>query len=136
MRNTTMTTLTKILKKGTMNQNLRDAVTATVEALDQKNIKLAYQLTACKSFICGVLNPKDKKHAFQEDSAANEKALGQDLYCILDGIHFDLAMRVNQMPSGMMSMSAGGRVTEMKHEGTHPIVQRMLDEHKALCTRS
>jgi len=132
----TRATLNKILKKATMNQNLRDAITATVEALKQNNIKLAYQLTACKSFICGEINSKDTEHAFQEDATANKKALGDDLYCILDGIHFNLAMQADQMPSGMMAMCAGGKVEEMKHRGTHPIVQLMINEQKALYARS
>jgi hypothetical protein len=123
--------LTKALKKGTVSPTLRNAITATVEALDKDDLNLAYHLTACKSFIVGEINPKDKVHAFQEDGAANEKAIGNSLYCILDGIHFQIAMAVDQMPSGMMVLSACGS-TEMTHRGTHPIVKRIIAEQRAI----
>lgn len=123
--------LTKALKKGTMSPTLRAAITATVKELDKGNLNLAYQITACKSLVIGEIDPTDKMYAFQEDQAANEKALGNSLYCILDGIHFQIAMTTNQMPSGMMLLSAHGS-TEMKHEGTHPIVKKIIAERKAL----
>lgn len=126
-----VTEINRILKKGKTSPMLRQALIAIVGALNQGNLKLAYQLSACKSFITGVLNPKDKVHAFQENNAYNEKTLGRDVYSILDGIHHYLAMDVNQIPSGMMIMSAGGSA-EMHIKGTHPIIKRILSERRAI----
>ena len=133
--------LNKALKhQDLMSFMLREAIIATKQALIDGDLSLAYQLSAVKSFITGVLNPKDKRHAFQEDNDANEKILGNSLYCILDGIHFRLAMTIGEMPSGMMVVSAfqsGALATEeMKRKGDHPIIKRMDYEHNAIRRRA
>jgi len=130
-------TLTKVLKSGTMSPMLTRAVLETVKAIKEEDIDLAYQITACKSHICGKLNHWPRKYAFREDFAANEKALGNSIYCIMDGIHFQLAMRVDKMPSGMVVFGDTPRGIvgeEMKSSGTHPIVKRVIFE-KARCAR-
>jgi hypothetical protein len=123
--------LTKALKKGVMSPLLRTAIEATLKALDTKNLKLAYHITACKSLITSNLDPKDKVHAFQEDGDANEEALGNSLYSILDGVHFQLANVLQRIPSGMMIMYARG-IHEMTSKGTHPIIKRIIAERKAI----
>lgn len=130
---TLMTDLTKILKIGTMSPMLREAVSETLKAVKAGDLDLAYQITVCKSHICGKLDHQPRKYAFREDHVANEKALGNSIYCILDGIHFQLAMRLDQMPSGMMVLSGTPRgmgivKEEMKSSGTHPIVKRIIFE--------
>lgn len=122
-------TLNKILQKGVMNPTLREAVTATIEALSKENYALAYQITACKSHIIGVIDSENKKDTFQEDEAANEKIFESNLYSILDGIHHEIAHRIHKIPSGMVVFSANGSM-EMQHKGTHPIVKRIIAEHE------
>jgi hypothetical protein len=134
---TLMTDLTRILKIGTMSPKLREAVSETLKAVKAKDLDLAYQITVCKSLICGKLDHQPRRNAFREDHAANEKALGNSIYCIMDGIHFQLAMLLDKMPSGMMIFggSPKGFVREeMKSSGTHPIVKRVIFE-KARCAR-
>jgi hypothetical protein len=124
--------LAKALKVGKMSPMLRKAMEETLKAMKAKNTDLAYQITACKSLICQSGHKFVRKYAFHEDRAANDKALGYSLYCMLDGIHFELAMRAHQMPSGMMVLSStpkGGCVMEsMKSSGAHPIVKRIAFE--------
>jgi hypothetical protein len=127
-------TLNKILQKGFMSPMLREAVTATIEALSKENYALAYQITACKSYVIGKINSKNTVYAFQEDEAANNKILGRSLYSILDGIHHEIAFAIDKMPSGMMVLSANGSI-EMQHKGTHPIVKRIITEDKHLYSK-
>ena len=97
---------------------------------------MAYQLSVCKSFIVGEINPDDKVHAFQEDHDANEKVLGDSVYGLMDSIHFEMAMRTDLMPSGMMVVSQAG-VQEMKKlpgDHGHRVVRRIKDEREALYT--
>ena len=127
-------TLIKVLKSGTMSPMLTRAVLETVKAIKEGDIDLAYQITACKSHICGDLDQNHRTYAFREDRAANEKKLGNSIYGILDGTHFHLAMKLHKIPSGMMVFGGGHVVEEMKHNGKHPIVKRIAFE-SAQCAR-
>jgi hypothetical protein len=124
--------LTKIATKGVISPRLFEAITEITVALKARNWELAYQLTAVKSYICGVVNPKDKKNAFQEDHDANEKMFKASVYMILDFMHHDIAFAMDELPSGAMVMSGNGRVQEMKSKGIHPIVRRMKYEHRVI----
>lgn len=126
--------LKKILDKAIISPRLKVAVSETIKALEEKDWDLAYQITAVKSYICGVVNPKDKTHAFQEDHAANEKALTASVYMILDIMHHDIAFALDEMPSGMMALSRSGvrSMSWTMAKGTHPIVRRIKWEHKAI----
>ena len=68
-----------LLMNAVMSPMLKEAVSATIEALKNKDLKLAHQITACKSYVIGEINKKDTKHAFQEDEAANKRTLGDSL---------------------------------------------------------
>lgn len=127
-----ITTLNKILSKGVMSPKLKEAVEAILEAVKAGDIKLATNLSAVKSYITGVLDPKDKTHAFQEEQYINEKTLGNSIYCLMDGINFQLAMSIKEMPAGMMLVSANKPVEEFKIKGTHPIIKCILKEQKAI----
>lgn len=136
--------LTKSLRKPVkLSPMLRHAITdilACLKRLDtaktvkaqQSDFRLAYQLSACKSWLSGEIDPKDKVHAFQEDDPTSKKVLGDTLYCILDGLHHELAFKIGAMPSGMMAMCSNGQTSEMKPSGTHPVIQRMIEERKTL----
>jgi len=136
-------TLKRILAKARISHMLYQAVEDTIFALKTNNLDLAYQLTVVKSFIMGRLEPNDKNHAFQEDQEFNETLFkGQNVYCLLDAIHHDIAWKLSQLPSGMMILSRGPKgavVEEMKSAGTHPIVKRIILErnriHKHLANR-
>jgi len=136
-------TLKKILAKAHISPMLLTAVSETIRALEADDLALAYQLTVVKSFIMGRLEPNDKNHAFQEDQEFNETLFkGQNVYCLLDAIHHDIAWKLSQLPSGMMILSRGPKgavVEEMKSAGTHPIVKRIILErnriHKHLANR-
>lgn len=124
-------TLNRILGKGIISPTLRTAIEEIIKALEEKNLNLAYQLSVCKSYVSGVINPKNKINAFQEDSVKNERLFKRDVYCILDSIHRDIAFAINALPSGMMIVG-GGKVQEMKSNGTHPIIKRIKFEHNAI----
>lgn len=124
--------LQSILKKAVISPMLKTAIENTIEAIKSKDLNLACQLTAVKSFITGLISSKDKSHAFQEDQWKNEKILGDSVYSILDGLHHDLAFRNGSVPSGMMMFGVtkdGKKVcNEFKAQGMHPIIKRMKME--------
>lgn len=129
-------TLKRILAKATISPTLRDSVLAMAQALKEKDYELAYQISACKSLITGVINPKDKTSSFQEDQDHNEKVLRNSVYCLLDCFHHNMAWALDQIPSGMMVVgkTRDGKLAtaEMKHKGTHPIVKRIIYESKQI----
>lgn len=132
-------TLKKILNKARISPMLNLAITDALQALQDKDLNLAYQLTACKSHITGSLEPQNKQYAFQEERDFNEAQLGNSVYGLLDNIHADIAWQLQKMPSGMISvgLSPNGAVRntfvvirEMKPAGTHPVVKRIALERK------
>jgi hypothetical protein len=123
--------LNKIIVKATISPRLREAARETIKALQTHNWNLAYQLTAVKSYVTGVLDPKDKVHAFQENHEANKKILGSSVYSIMDGIHHAIAFSIDALPSGAQVVSLNG-IREMKSKGTHPIVRRIKYEHRQI----
>lgn len=133
-----LSTLRKILKRASISTMLRQAVEETILALQKKDLELAYQITTCKSLICSDLRFDAIQNAFREDDKANEKALGDSVYSLMDGIHHELAHRLHKMPSGMMVLSHGPQgvvVEEMKPSGTHPVVKRIIFERNRLKRR-
>ena len=126
--------LNKILERGVISPTLRKAIEAIIKALDENNLNLAYQLSVCKSYVAGRIDPEDKVHAFREDSKKNEKLFKRNVYCILDDIHHDIALAIHALPSGMMIVGRG-KVQEMKSKGTHPIIKRIKFENDALNKR-
>ena len=126
--------LMKILKKGIISPRLREAVEVMVQALKDKDLNLAYQLSACKSHITGVMDPNNKAYAFQEDHDSNKKALTASVYEILDFFHHYMA--IDAMPSGMVMLSSNGHMSEMKPKGTHTIVRRIQYEHRQCYKRA
>lgn len=133
-------TLKMILSKGRMSPLLKEAVSETVKAIDAGELRLAYQISACKSLVVGVLRFKDgSDYAFRESDRLNRKALGESVYALLDGVHFRLAMMLNELPSGMMACGRspqGVVVQQMRHIGTHPIVERIKLETRLIVERS
>ena len=130
------------LTKGYMSPMLRRAINDTRNALDAGDLNLAYQLTACKSFIVGTLRARantrkggvgSHRQYFRESNRLNTKVLGNDLYSLLDGMHHNLAWAIEALPSGMVVLSRGpkgkGIVMEhMAHTGTHPVIACMQKE--------
>lgn len=114
-----------------MSPLLRTALEDSLEALKAGNLNLAYQLSACKSFIVGVIDPEDSKNAFQEDQDANEKLLRDSIYHLVDVIHHELAWKLDQLPSGAALMSSQG-MTTMHPSGAHHVIIRMNDERAAI----
>lgn len=123
-------TLKNILEKAALSPMLRQAVEASLEALRSGDIHLACKLSACKSLVIGEINPDDTRNAFQEDNDINKRLFQQSVYSLLDGIHFDLAMKLNEMPAGMSLYSANGHQERPKDTGEHPVLQRMMAEHE------
>jgi hypothetical protein len=73
----------------------------------------------------------DKVYAFREDSDHNREVLGNDLYGILDTLNHDVAIKIHQIPEGMMIVNSRSRtVAQMKNKGTHPIIKRILLEKR------
>lgn len=131
-----LSTLQDILDKGRMSVTLRKAVAATASAIEAGDYELAYQISACKSLVCGEMDTgRNRQDHFREDGDANEKALGGSIYMLLDGVHFKLAMKVGKLSSGMMVVSRspeGLSMEEMRHEGEHPIVRRIQSENRRI----
>lgn len=128
-------TLKKILAKARISPLLHKAVEDTIQAIQDKNLALACELTACKSFIIGSLEPKNKQYAFQEDNAYNKTQLKDSVYGLLDNIHHDIACKLGEMPSGMVLVSQGPNgviCNERKPKGTHPVVKRIKFEQNQL----
>lgn len=109
--------LNQILAKARISPALRAAIKELIAALRVGNKTLAANLAAVKSFISGSKDPKALKGKtvfmgqvshFVEDYKYNEKALGGDVYGILDTMAFDLARVADQIPPGMMIFSSGG----------------------------
>ena len=125
--------LNKALNKGTITPKLREAIIAILKAFEDKDLNLIYQLSACKSLICGKMSDAtDKIHAFREDEEHNEKVLlGDSLYGILGALNHEVAIKIHQVPAGMMIVDSRSRtVSEMKNKGTHPIIKRILFENR------
>lgn len=125
----------KILKKGIISPRLHEAVTAILQALEDKDLDLAYQLSACKSLICAADLFLDsnayKKNAFWENREHNDKVLTASVYVILDTFHHDVAWELDKLPSGRMTVSQKGKnlvYSEMKPKGMHTIVRRIRFE--------
>jgi len=132
----------KLLLKGSISPTLKLAIEESLKALKNKDLNLAYQITACKSYIANNIDPKRKEckdYAFQEDREHNEATLKASAYCIMDNFHADIAWNLNKMPSGMMiasiTPSGKGIIKSMEHEGLHPIIQRIQYEDKLIRRR-
>jgi len=141
--------LKKWLAKGRMSPMLRQAIEDTMGALKKGDLQLAYQLTACKSFIVGTMRDsaktrrfregrlQDGRHNFfRESDRLNTKALGNSLYSLLDGMHHNLAFAIEALPSGMVVLSRNpqGGITQhhMAHTGTHPVIACMKMEQQEI----
>ena len=124
--------LNEILKHGIMSPLLKEAISETIKAINEKNLKLAYQISACKSYVVGKINPNDKRNAFQEDEEKNKELFERCIYSILDGVHHDIAFEIDSIPSGMVVFNTvnGSKVKEFKSIGEHPIVKRIKYEDK------
>lgn len=127
-------TLKGIQDKARMSVTLQKAVSEVAKAVEANDLELAYQISACKSLICGMMQTgRNRQNLFREDDEANKQALGKSVYCLLSGIHFQLAMKINKLSSGMMVFSyspEGINMQQMKNEGDHFIVRRIKSEKK------
>jgi hypothetical protein len=127
-----ISTLKKILNKAYISPMLNTAIEDTIQALEAKDLNLAYLLTACKSHIMGQLEPKNKQYAFQENQNYNKAQLKNSVYSLLDTIHHDIARKIYEVPSGMVAVGVfkgNIRAQKMKLSGNHPVVKRIKFEH-------
>src|SRR5207249_5094468 len=121
--------------KGKVSPDLAGAIVATRDALKDKNLDLAYELSSVKSFVTGRIDPTDMEHHFQEDRDANAKILrGSSVYSELDGLHHDLAWEVDKMPSGMVVMSANGMAEKGQAMISHPTI-RLINQERDVIER-
>jgi hypothetical protein len=131
----------KLLAKGFISPTLKLAIEESLKAIKNKDLELAYQLSACKSYIANKIDPKRRafrSNAFQEDREKNEATLKASAYCIMDNFNADIAWTLQAMPSGMMTVyktESGLVVESMKIIGQHPIIKRMKYEKKLLNQR-
>jgi len=132
-----------ILDKAIINKNLRDAVLEIKKAVENDDLSLATELTGVKSYITSKMKLKLKpgeKYRFREDAEKNRKAMGKDVYCILDGWHHQLAMMTDTIPKGMQIWTSTGTkekpgVTVHERGNSnqkHPIIQMMNKEHEEI----
>ncbi len=129
-------TLDDILKRGRISKKLREAVSETARAVRTGDFDLAYQISACKSLVVGELKKeKGRDDAFREDGEANERVLGGSVYGLLDGVHFNLSMKVGKLGSGTTVFCGGPQgisIQQMEHEGNHPVVRRIKLENRRI----
>jgi hypothetical protein len=104
--------LDELLEKAKMSPALVKAVKSTKKALSEDRTCLAEELTSVKSLVSGGYvegEIDDSGYPFSEDSKYNESVLnGKNAYRILDGMHFDLSMKIGRMPSGRVVITGGG----------------------------
>jgi hypothetical protein len=118
--------------KGKISPWLKKTLADIISALDAKDMNLACQLSAVKSFITSNLNPKNTRYFFQEDNKANEKILGERVYSLLDGLHHSLAFSLHEIPSGMMVCSSQGYTEFKPKKINHPIIKRINFERRQI----
>ena len=133
-------------KKAKVNKNLKFAISEIKKALQNKNFRLASELSGVKSFVGGFNNFNEdlkynKKNIFSEDSKYNEKVLGKDAYQFLDGLNFALAMKTDMLPSGMMVLGVtkegkGVMQTRGVPKGIHPTLKLMQEEHEEIVAKA
>jgi hypothetical protein len=125
--------LENILKKGKMNDNTRYAIKEIVKALKKGDDELAYELSAFKSQITGVIN-EDDDHTFQEDMDYNKSIFGRDIYSLVDTIHHNLSYG-GRLPSGMQAFTLNGVYEKQPSKIKHPIITMIEEEHKKTVNR-
>lgn len=130
--------LHRMISSGVMNADLRSALFATLDALNKGDLELAYELSAVKSYIVSEIDPKDTENHFQEESKANEKIFGRDIYSIMDSLHHDIAMRIDKIPSGatIFTSTGVGGMPLISGKGParrkHPVIEKMEQEHERI----
>jgi len=128
----TISELDKILSKAKMSSDLRRAVEAIKEAMEEGDKELVADLTAVKSFIISVIDPDNKTQHFQEDEEYNEKVLGYSLYNYFDSMHHKYAFMTGTLPSGMLVFGDGKIKERGPSKRKHPIIKLMEEERKAI----
>ena len=122
--------LDEILAKAKISPMLKSAVEEIKEAEQKGDDGLVADLSAVKLHIILELDPKDKKHAFQEDGKYNLKKIGYTVYDFLDEINMIYAIRSNKIPASVISYSTRGLKMSSPPKPTSPVLKRMLIEHK------
>jgi len=124
--------LDKILTKAVISKELKDAVIELKAAIEAENYSLAADLSVVKSFVCIRMNPKSSRSHFCEDAETNDRVLGNNVYSILDGMHFDLAMVTHTQPSGIVVVSGNGIEQRKLANPTSPTLSLIVKEQKAI----
>jgi len=128
----TIKELDKILSKAKMSPDLRKAVEAIKEAMEEGDNELVADLSAVKSFIVSSIDLSDESNHFQEDEEYNRKVLGISLYEYLDFLHHKYASMTGTLPSGSTVYSASGKQERGPSKRKHPIIKLMEEEHNEL----
>jgi hypothetical protein len=130
-----LSSLELILKNADMSSDLINAVIELRDALKRKNYRLAYEVSAVKSFI--VDGKPSTRNKFAENSKLNEKKIGDSLYGYLDALHYKISFNLMKkdptiIPSGMMIVTAGGIRQKGQIPATSPTLKRIRLEHEAI----
>ena len=125
-KNSYFSKLSAILEKGSISPKVREAIEGIIKAVEDKDLDLARELSVSKSLIVGEIDQSDDVHAFQEDEKVNKKLFGDSVYSILGSVNFELSMRTDAVPSGMIILGIGGVVAEREDpKRLHPVVERI-----------
>jgi len=135
MTNEHVLILEKINQKAIISPHLKEAINEIINAINVGDIELAYELSVVKSFVTGGMDHNSNEHHFRENHEYNENVLGRSVYGELDSIHFDLAMSLKRMPSGMMILSANGMTKKGEAKREHPIILLIKSEREAIRNR-
>lgn len=120
--------LTSMSKNGKMSEPLRETINETQKALRNNDYRLASELTSVKSLIAGKMNLPPTDYPYREDEKFNEKKLGSSIYIELGGMHVDLAIKTNTMPSGMSVISKRGLEKRKIEPTNNQIVAKIHNE--------
>ncbi len=127
----TLEILNRILEKSKINDELKEAVVAMIEAVKQNNILLVSELSSVKSLVSGTMKSKFKEYPYKEDHDYNQIHIGDSVYSLLDTIHHEYSFKLDRLPSGMMVISSNGiEHAEHTNNSEHPVVKKINAEFK------
>jgi hypothetical protein len=125
-RDTQLQELKRLIERGKISDQLRQVVEASIIAIEKDDIPLASELTSVKSLVGN--NMDNTNYPFSEASEYNERQLGRSAYSLLDAVHHQLAFSIDEMPSGVVVISAGGYLTRGRSSIQHPLVALINQE--------
>lgn len=118
-------------KQKVVSDPLYAAIQEIIAACRNTNCELAHELLGVKSLICGDKVPNEP---FWEIRIPEEE---QSVYGELDGMEYQAAMALNQIPRGLVCLTSQGAISaaEPTDPLQSPTLQRMIETYKRYQSR-